>query len=88
MNEKLNKGHQYLAEETVWKVFIDLSLGLEHMHRMNFIHRDLKPLNIFITNQYMCKLGDLGCAMKLSIEDELDVLNRPEQISMNDSVVM
>jgi len=36
----------------------------------------------------MCKLGDLGCAMKLSIEDELDVLNRPEQISMNDSVVM
>lgn len=50
MNEKLNKGHQYLAEETVWKVFIDLSLGLEHMHRMNFIHRDLKPLNIFITN--------------------------------------
>ena len=88
MNEKLNKGHQYLAEETVWKVFIDLSLGLEHMHRMNFIHRDLKPLNIFITNNYMCKLGDLGCAMKLSIEDELDVLNRPEKISMNDSVVM
>lgn len=70
MNEKMNRGHQHLGEETVWKIFIDLCLGLEHMHHMNFIHRDLKPLNIFITSQYVCKLGDLGCALKLSIEDE------------------
>lgn len=66
-NEKMNKGGQYLSEETVWKVFIDLCLGLEHMHRMNHIHRDLKPLNIFITDKQVTKLGDLGCALKLSI---------------------
>lgn len=87
-NEKLNRGHQYLSEDTVWKVFIDLCLGLEHMHKMNYIHRDLKPLNIFITDGGLCKLGDLGCALKLSIQDELQVLNSPTKLSMNDSMVM
>ena len=69
-NEKLNRGGQYLAESTVWKLFIDLCLGLEHMHRVNYIHRDLKPLNVFITEDGVAKLGDLGCALKLSEQDE------------------
>lgn len=87
-NEKMNKGGQYLSEETVWKVFIDLCLGLEHMHRMNHIHRDLKPLNIFITDKQVTKLGDLGCALKLSIQDEQEALNSAVEVSMNDSTVM
>jgi len=35
------------------------------MHSKNYIHRDLKSLNIFMAKENVAKIGDLGCALNL-----------------------
>ena len=56
----LNSNVRYLNENLVWKIFINLCLGLEHMHSRNYIHRDLKTLNIFMAKDNVAKIGDFG----------------------------
>ena len=54
--------HNYLSENTVWNYFIQICIGLHHMHSNNILHRDLKTLNIFLTKDNKIKIGDLGVA--------------------------
>jgi serine/threonine protein kinase len=51
-----------LAEKTVWTYLLQLCSGLETLHKINIMHRDLKPKNIFLTAHNQIRLGDLGCA--------------------------
>lgn len=42
--------------------------GLKHLTQMNIVHRDIKPMNIFVANgngQRIFKLGDFGAARVL-----------------------
>lgn len=54
--------NKYLTENAVWKYFIQICIGLYHMHAKNILHRDLKTLNIFLTKKDGIKIGDLGVA--------------------------
>ena len=36
--------------------------GLDHMHKKKILHRDIKPMNIFIGKGDIVKIGDLGIA--------------------------
>ena len=36
--------------------------GLIAMHKMDMVHKDIKPENLFITGEGVLKLGDLGLA--------------------------
>jgi len=38
------------------------ALGLALLHQHHVIHRDVKSLNILVTEEYSCKLTDFGCA--------------------------
>jgi len=51
-----------LPENTVWKYFIQMMLGVHYLHNKNILHRDLKTLNIFLTKSIALKIGDLGVA--------------------------
>jgi serine/threonine protein kinase len=37
--------------------------GLEHVHQNNMVHRDLKPGNLMVTDEYQIKILDLGLAL-------------------------
>lgn len=49
-----------IDEETIWSFFIDLLKAVSHLHSCNLLHLDIKPENIFITENGFCKLGDFG----------------------------
>ena len=46
---------QYYPESTLWMMFYQLCLGLNHLHSNGVIHRDIKSLNIM-----MCKVRSGG----------------------------
>ncbi|KAG6622337.1 NEK/NEK1 protein kinase [Phytophthora cinnamomi] len=58
-----------LAEDKIWYWFVQLALGLHHMHDQRVLHRDVKTANIFLSNAGYLVLGDLGIARKLSSGD-------------------
>ena len=77
-NYLLKQDHSKLIPEPlVWKLLIHICLGVEHMHYKNYIHRDLKTLNIFLTKDNIARVGDLGLAMKIQPPEEKDsVINK------------
>lgn len=54
--------HNYYQEDEIMRIFIQISLGLNHIHNKNIIHRDIKTQNIFITKNGIIKIGDFGVA--------------------------
>eukprot|EP01125_Pyxidicula_operculata_P011085 TRINITY_DN361_c0_g1_i4.p1 TRINITY_DN361_c0_g1~~TRINITY_DN361_c0_g1_i4.p1 ORF type:complete len:229 (-),score=27.66 TRINITY_DN361_c0_g1_i4:362-1048(-) len=42
------------------------ALGLSFLHTNHVMHRDIKSMNILVTDLYECKLTDFGCAKLVS----------------------
>ena len=53
----------------VWKYLIDLLQGLHHLHSHGFVHFDVKPANIFLSEDGTCKIGDFGLVIDCSNDD-------------------
>ena len=51
--------------------FIQICLGLNYIHSMNILHRDLKTSNIFLTSNNSTKIGDFGISKVL--HEALDI---------------
>lgn len=54
-------------ETRVWRLFREIVEGLAHIHQQGMIHRDLKPVNIFLDSQDHVKIGDFGLATMSSL---------------------
>uniref|UniRef100_A0A914MS55 Membrane-associated tyrosine- and threonine-specific cdc2-inhibitory kinase wee-1.3 n=2 Tax=Meloidogyne incognita group TaxID=654580 RepID=A0A914MS55_MELIC len=63
-----------IGEPEIWYYLIDILMALEHMHSHDLIHVDIKPSNIFITSDGICKLGDFGLVFDLNKDDPKNVM--------------
>ena len=45
---------------------MDLLKALQHLHDHDLVHMDIKPENIFIGMDGICKLGDFGLMIDLA----------------------
>ncbi|XP_012503855.1 PREDICTED: serine/threonine-protein kinase Nek5 [Propithecus coquereli] len=60
------------SEDQILSWFVQISLGLKHIHDRKILHRDIKAQNIFLSkNGIVAKLGDFGIARVLNNSMEL-----------------
>ena len=57
---------RYLDEEVIWSILVQVCEGLEHMHSVRVLHRDIKAENIYSDGRGAVKIGDLGLGRLLS----------------------
>eukprot|EP00928_Gymnodinium_smaydae_P090710 TRINITY_DN7446_c0_g1_i1.p1 TRINITY_DN7446_c0_g1~~TRINITY_DN7446_c0_g1_i1.p1 ORF type:complete len:929 (-),score=132.98 TRINITY_DN7446_c0_g1_i1:408-3194(-) len=66
ISEARDRGRR-ISELDIWRWFLQVASALEYLHRMNILHRDVKPANIFLegSRRELAILGDLGIAKVL-----------------------
>ncbi|OMJ78691.1 hypothetical protein SteCoe_21457 [Stentor coeruleus] len=47
-------------EKTIWAIFIQITKGLQSLHDLDVLHRDIKSANVFMNKDGSVKLGDLN----------------------------
>ena len=63
---KLLKVAKHLPIETSRYIIAEIILALEHLHKEDISHRDLKPDNILLDKDYHIKICDFGEAKVIS----------------------
>ena len=61
IRDMLEKGWKFNEAEAL-SIIIPVAQALQHAHKRELIHRDVKPANIILTNDRVPKLADLGMA--------------------------
>ncbi|KAK8891607.1 3-phosphoinositide dependent protein kinase-1 [Tritrichomonas musculus] len=54
------------------KLIVSILTGIKYLHSINFYHRDLKPMNIFINHDEDFFVGDFSCAKHIKENEEED----------------
>ena len=69
--KKYKDRDKFIPEELIYKIVLQICIGLKEIHENKIIHRDLTPDNIFINEKnYKIKIGDFG------ISKILDTINK------------
>ena len=56
MLKKMRSQKHYLPEKEIWRYAYEISSGLGYLHCHNIIHRDIKCLNIFLSEKHTIKV--------------------------------
>ena len=53
------------------KILVQMYMGINALHRLRIMHRDLKTANVFLTDDNVVKIGDLNVS-KIARQDGLN----------------
>ena len=70
LNTYLQDPKRVVNEDEILNVCVQLCKALAYMHSKQVIHRDVKPANIFYTEDGDVRLGDFGLSRDLSEADD------------------
>ena len=73
-----------LSEEEAKFYVAEIILAIESLHKLNCIHRDIKPDNILISNNGHIKLSDFGLT---KVSDELFYINKNNNYINNNKLL-
>ncbi|XP_077410613.1 proto-oncogene serine/threonine-protein kinase mos [Vanacampus margaritifer] len=52
---------------------LDISRGLQFLHSHMIVHLDIKPANVLVSSEGVCKIADFGCSVQLDKRQASDV---------------
>uniref|UniRef100_A0A3B3DDT5 non-specific serine/threonine protein kinase n=1 Tax=Oryzias melastigma TaxID=30732 RepID=A0A3B3DDT5_ORYME len=58
-------GSEPLREERCLRYSADIARGLRYLHAHSLVHLDIKPANVLVSSEEVCKIADFGCSVKL-----------------------
>jgi len=67
--DELSNKQDNIPQDIIWAYLVDLLQAVQHLHDHDHIHMDIKPENIFIGMDGICKLGDFGLMLDLAVPD-------------------
>ncbi|KAI2645510.1 Serine/threonine-protein kinase Nek1 [Labeo rohita] len=63
------KDNGFFEEQQILDWFVQICLALQYIHENNVLHRDIRPQNVFLTEDGYINLGDFGCSKILERGD-------------------
>lgn len=78
LHEELNKAGGQLSETRVQEIFRHVLNGLARVHQQRYLHRDIKPGNIYIRQDGSAALLDFGAArLEMSTDEDYGAMLTP-----------
>lgn len=59
----------------------EITKGIQHLHSINIVHRDIKPQNILLDGKFRIKISDMGLAKKLDSPDSSFSVSKANSIT-------
>ena len=76
--KKQRKSEEYFLEiDFVWKLFIQMSIGLYYIHSKKIIHRDIKPENLIFDQNGYLHITDFGIAKLITKNNSHETSGTP-----------
>ncbi|XP_056617306.1 uncharacterized protein LOC130432091 isoform X1 [Triplophysa dalaica] len=64
------KNECFFEEKQILDWLVQICLALQYLHKRKVLHRDIKPQNVFLTEDGYITLGDFGCSKVLERDAE------------------
>jgi len=68
--EGILKREDYLLEPMALDIVLQVTRGLEHAHKNDIVHRDIKPGNIMLNSEGVAKVMDMGLSKSIANDEE------------------